>query len=201
MSQASPLITFCNWFSLLVVMNVCWMLMVILGAGIFGFIPATSTLLLMFRRYMNQGNKIGVRDFLSEWRKEFVVSNLVGLPIVLIMFSLGWYLSWALGSDIKVLQLVSLAILPLLIFLLMLLSASVIQGSVYRASAKQRWVLALGLLRNQPKLPFTLIIMSALCALVGLFSPIMFLLFGLTPAALLVIAWYIHSFPELNRSN
>ncbi|MPW31462.1 DUF624 domain-containing protein [Agarivorans sp. B2Z047] len=200
MSQASPLITFCNWFSQLVVMNLCWMLMVVLGAGVFGVIPATSTLLLMLRRYMNKDNKTGFIDFFGEWRKELVVSNIVGLPVVLIMFSLGWYLNWALGSDIELLQLLSLAILPLLAFLLMLLSASILQGSIYRASAKQRLSLALSLLRSHPGLPFTLLLVSALCVLVGLLSPIVFLLFGLTPAALLVMAWYIHKFPDLKKS-
>ncbi|EAQ63546.1 hypothetical protein MED121_20066 [Marinomonas sp. MED121] len=201
MSQASPLITFCNWFSQLVVMNLCWMLMLVLGAGVFGVIPATSTLLLIFRRFMNKGNKTGLTDFFCEWCKELVVSNVVGLPIILMMFSLGWYLHWALGSDTEILQLLSLAILPLLAFLMMLLSASILQGSIFRASAKQRWRLALSLLRSHPSLPFTLILVSALCVLVGLFSPIVFLLFGITPAALLVLAWYIHKFPDLNKSN
>jgi len=201
MSQVSPLITFCNWFGFLFLMNIYWMLMVILGGGIFGLFPATSALLLMLRRFINKDNKVGIKHFFIEWKKEFLVSNLVGLPIVLVMFSLAWYLLLAFESELQILQLVSLAIVPLLIFMMMFLSATVIQGSVFSSLVSQRWKLALGLLSHNLKLPFTLAVGSALCLMAGLFSPLIFLLFGISPAALLVMIWYVHCFPDLNRSS
>ncbi|UOQ84760.1 YesL family protein [Gracilibacillus salinarum] len=73
------------WISRLAILNVLWILGVITGLVIIGFAPATVALYTLLRRIVIQKQDVSViRSFLSVYKKQFVIANKYGLPIVML---------------------------------------------------------------------------------------------------------------------
>lgn len=69
----------------LIMLNLLWLLFTILGIGVFGFMPATASVYLIIRKWMN-GEEIGnlLAEFWEHFKTSFVKVNLVGLVFLLI---------------------------------------------------------------------------------------------------------------------
>lgn len=196
MNQTSIIVNICTWFSRLVWLNFCWIIFSLLGGLVFGVFPATTTLLIMMRRYLNGANRVTLKDFYLVWRSELITTNQTLLPLFLIALSIVWYLNWSLNSDYYTIQLLSLGLLPLLVFNCLFSCAVLIQASVYKLSVKQLWLQGLTLLRSVVSLPLIMLISVVVCLISSLIMPILALLFLISPGCLLTMAWYLHQFPE-----
>jgi len=196
MNQTSIIVNICTWFSRLVWLNLCWIIFSLLGGLVFGVFPATTALLIMMRRYLNGANRVTLKDFYLAWRSELITTNQTLLPLFLIALSIVWYLNWSLNSDYYTIQLLSLGLLPLLVFNCLFSCAVLIQASVYKLSVKQLWLEGITLLRSVVSLPLIMLISVVVCLISSLIMPILALLFLISPGCLLTMAWYLHQFPE-----
>lgn len=196
MDQTSIIVNICTWFSRLVWLNLCWIMFSLLGGLVFGVFPATTTVLIMMRRYLNGGNRISLKDFYSLWRAELITTNQSLLPLFLVAASIVWYLNWSMNNDYYYIQLMSLALLPLLVFNCLMTCAVLIQASVYRGPVKQQWLQGITLLSGVFSLPLIMLISVIICLIGSLIMPIFALLFLISPGCLLTMSWYLHHFPE-----
>lgn len=79
--------------SRLAMLNLSWFLMTVLGAGIFGFLPATLALVAVFRRYYQDKGEFKWLSF--AWRTYWVyLRKLFGVSFVFSLIGLSLFLSW-----------------------------------------------------------------------------------------------------------
>ncbi|WP_078555334.1 YesL family protein [Bacillus alkalicellulosilyticus] len=77
----------------IITLNVLWVFFVILGLGVFGFMPATVAVYSVTRRWLLGEDDVPMfKTFLFYYKKEFVKSNLVG--IIFMFFSYLVYLNF-----------------------------------------------------------------------------------------------------------
>ncbi len=150
MQTASPIVLLSTWISRLAWLNLCWMLFSLLGLLVAGVFPATTVVLQMIRRYLDGAARVSLSDFYREWRRELVRSNLSAWPLALVLFSLGWYLGEGLDAGSQLWQLLSLALVPLILLMAMGLLALLLQNSVYTANVTGSWANAAVLLQRLP---------------------------------------------------
>lgn len=70
----------------LIILNVLWFLFTIVGLVIFSFMPATASVYMIIRKWMN-GENLDNNVFLDFWKHfkaNFVKTNLVGLVFLII---------------------------------------------------------------------------------------------------------------------
>ncbi|EKF36557.1 YesL family protein [Bacillus xiamenensis] len=81
----SRMLRMCEWVMRLAYTNLLWLLFTLLGLGIFGFMPATTALFSVMRKWIQGHDQVKVfRTFWKVYREEFVRSNVIGAVLVII---------------------------------------------------------------------------------------------------------------------
>lgn len=81
----SRMLRMCEWVMRLAYTNLLWLLFTILGLGIFGFMPATTALFSVMRKWIQGHEQVSVfQTFWKVYREEFVRSNVIGVVLVII---------------------------------------------------------------------------------------------------------------------
>ncbi len=79
--------TFSLWVTRLAYVNILWILFTIVGLVILGFYPATTAMFAVIRKWVLGDPEIPVfKTFWSNYKKEFVKSNILGLFITIFAF-------------------------------------------------------------------------------------------------------------------
>lgn len=74
-----------EWITKLACANLLWLMFVMLGLGIFGFMPATSAMFAVARKWMHGETDIRLLPtFWHAYKSEFMRANLIGLGCVII---------------------------------------------------------------------------------------------------------------------
>jgi uncharacterized membrane protein YesL len=80
---------FSVWTMRFAYLNLCWVAFTVLGLFVFGFMPATTAMFAIVRKWINKEDDIRILStFWSIYRKEFVKSNGIGL----LLFAIGYFL-------------------------------------------------------------------------------------------------------------
>ncbi|MFS0654512.1 YesL family protein [Bacillus sp. 179-C3.3 HS] len=81
----SRMLRMCEWVMRLSYTNLLWLLFTILGCGLFGFMPATTALFSVMRKWIQGHEQVKVfRTFWNVYREEFFRANLIGLVLLMI---------------------------------------------------------------------------------------------------------------------
>lgn len=81
--------TISNWIIRLAYVNILWIAFSLLGLIILGFFPATAAMFAVIRKWVLGNEDIPIfRTFWTEYRKEFLKSNLLGI----FLSSIGYFL-------------------------------------------------------------------------------------------------------------
>ncbi|MGM0754591.1 MAG: YesL family protein [Bacillota bacterium] len=81
----SRMLLMCEWVMRLAYTNLLWLLFTLLGLGVFGFMPATTALFSVMRKWIQGHEQVKVfRTFWKVYREEFVRSNLIGVVLLMI---------------------------------------------------------------------------------------------------------------------
>lgn len=81
----SKMLRMCEWIMRLAYTNLLWLLFTMLGLGIFGFMPATTALFSVMRKWIQGHEHVKVfRTFWRVYREEFLRANLVGMILLMI---------------------------------------------------------------------------------------------------------------------
>lgn len=189
MMSTSPLINFCRWLSRLVWLNITWVLFTLLGGVVFGFFPATVTMCFIIRQYLNGAEKSTLKTMWTVFKREFLRSNKVGWAVLIPTLSLLWYVNWGIINLSELYSLIAISFFPLTLLLIALIYYLMIQVSIYDTDGiKNNFVSALSLLINDKQTFLMTILVGMILVLFGLFFPIIFLLFGLSPICFCTIA-------------
>ncbi|MDM5299145.1 YesL family protein [Bacillus pumilus] len=81
----SRILRMCEWVMRLAYTNVLWLLFTLLGLGLFGFMPATTALFSVMRKWIQGHEQVKVfRTFWKVYREEFFRSNLIGVILLIV---------------------------------------------------------------------------------------------------------------------
>ncbi|BDC55987.1 hypothetical protein TM2_26560 [Bacillus altitudinis] len=81
----SRMLRMCEWVMRLAYTNLLWLLFTLLGLGIFGFMPATTALFSVMRKWIQGHEQVSVfQTFWKVYREEFLRSNVIGVVLVTI---------------------------------------------------------------------------------------------------------------------
>lgn len=79
----------CVWITRLAYVNVLWVMFSLLGLIVFGFMPATSAMFAVIRKWIMGENDIAIfNTFWKAYRKEFFKSNLLGYILLVVGYVL-----------------------------------------------------------------------------------------------------------------
>lgn len=80
---------FSVWVTRLAYLNILWITFTLLGLGVFGFIPATVAMFATVRKWLHGEPDVPIfATFWTSFKKEFVMSNVLGYVIILIGYFL-----------------------------------------------------------------------------------------------------------------
>ncbi|WP_026958731.1 DUF624 domain-containing protein [Aliagarivorans taiwanensis] len=186
--MTSPLLSFVTWFSRLVWLNIVWLLLSILGGGVLGVFPATVAVLKGIEGYQQSGKAQSLPLLFGHWRAAFVDANKVALPLLVLLFSLGWYFNMAAGSDAPLLGLFSLALLPFMLLTLLLLASALLLVAMPVKPGLGLVRALLFTLVTQPALASVLAASMLFGSVMGWISPLYGLLLGWMPGLLALVS-------------
>ncbi|USK36733.1 DUF624 domain-containing protein (plasmid) [Bacillus sp. F19] len=187
-----------NWISKLFILQVCWLLFILIGLGIFGIFPATAAMFAISRKWIQGERDIPIfYTFKKYYFNDFSHANFSGWSMVTVGFILFFYLRLFKGLDGVIFDLLffSIVILSNIYIFMWLLWAPVFvhfQLSIIQMF-KTCFLLTLG---N----PFHAIAMLSSC---GLFYLLVKMIPGLIPflsfsVLAFVLMWF--SFQIFNRT-
>ncbi|WP_077623212.1 YesL family protein [Sediminibacillus massiliensis] len=85
----SGLARFADWFSRMAYINLMWIGFTIMGLVVFGFIPATTAMFSVMRKWIKGDLDSSVlKTFWGYYRQEFIKSNLAGVGMLIIGYVL-----------------------------------------------------------------------------------------------------------------
>lgn len=183
MQQANPLVIGCLWLTRLAWINVCWWLMTIAGLFVSGIAPASVVATQMMRRYLQGKNRVAFSEFASEWKSEWVRSNLIFLPLIILILSCCWVFSLIDRNQVSDwLVILMLSALPLALAIALLMVAMLLELSIWHCSVRQGWINGVLLFQQHPgvviitalsfSLIFALCLLKPICGVFFLFSPV-----------------------------
>ncbi|WP_407267894.1 YesL family protein [Radiobacillus sp. PE A8.2] len=74
-----------EWIMRLAYINLLWILLTVLGLGIFGFFPATIAMFTMIRKWLLGDFETPIsRTFWRTYKKEFIKGNVLGMLLIII---------------------------------------------------------------------------------------------------------------------
>lgn len=80
---------FCVWMTRLAYVNLLWIVFTILGLGVFGFMPATTAMFAIVRKWLLDEQEVPIMNtFWQQYKEAFIQTNLLGLVLVLIGYLL-----------------------------------------------------------------------------------------------------------------
>ncbi|TDQ42233.1 YesL family protein [Aureibacillus halotolerans] len=83
------LYSICEWIMRLAYVNLLWIGFTVLGLIIFGFGPATAAMFAVNRKWVRGEPEVAVfKTFWSEYKREFVRANILGVLLLLVGFIL-----------------------------------------------------------------------------------------------------------------
>ena len=98
--KINQLAQYLEWIMKLAYLNILWLGFTLLGIGIFGFFPATSTSFIMLKGFVIEGEtECTVKQFFVCFKKMFFRSNRLGFFCWLILGSLGFNLHLVITSE------------------------------------------------------------------------------------------------------
>lgn len=110
-------------------LNIYWIIFLLLGLGVFGFFPATLTLvtILSENKYQQQNFMELFASFWRLYKENFIRSNLYGSMYIVIAFAIYWSIITALSNNLQILY-------PWIILLLIVYVAHLAYSFVFKAT-------------------------------------------------------------------
>ncbi|MGO4937613.1 DUF624 domain-containing protein [Fundicoccus sp. Sow4_H7] len=110
-------------------LNIYWIIFLLLGLGVFGFFPATLTLvtILSENKYQQQNFMELFASFWRLYKENFIRSNLYGFMYIAIAFVIYWSTITALSNNLQILY-------PWIILLLIVYVAHLAYSFVFKAT-------------------------------------------------------------------
>ncbi|MBQ9273723.1 MAG: DUF624 domain-containing protein [Succinivibrio sp.] len=197
MSGSTPLELFCNWLCRLWWLNTAFLVLTLSGGLLFGLCPATVTVCLMLRRYLNGQHSVSAGQLWQVYRAEFVRANALGLTLLVPAFAAFWYCALAQHTKDTLLATASLALLPLGVFLALWCYSALVGQSIYAAGSLGAALKNGLILLGQGRVLVLTLICTLTVALTESALPLLALFVGLTPVLFTTVGllWYTH--PEL----
>lgn len=168
-----------------------------------GLFPATVVVCTVIRRYLNGANHVSIMGLLSEFRKEFVRTNIAGWAILLPILSVGWWIQTSVlhGSNLTATVTVAVGV-PFVILGMLLLYSTLVQMSIYSTVSTNADIRnGLVLLTKDWQAPLLGIGVFVGTVLTTVLLPIVSLFYFVTPSFLTTIAFLWWRKEELNTSN
>ncbi|MGE7856221.1 MULTISPECIES: YesL family protein [Bacillus] len=80
----------CEWVFRFAYVNLLWAVFTLVGLGLFGFMPATTAMFAVIRKWVLGDNEVPIfSTFWGSYRREFVKANLLGI----ILFIIGYLIT------------------------------------------------------------------------------------------------------------
>jgi uncharacterized membrane protein YesL len=98
-SFSNAVYSICDWIARLAYINLLWILFTLSGFVILGIFPATVAMLATLRQFLLKNHPPVFQTFWLYYKKEFIVSNKLGLMIVLIGLILSMNINFLQSSS------------------------------------------------------------------------------------------------------
>lgn len=180
--MSTPIVIACHWMCRLCWIHILMVVMTILGLGLFGVSPALVVGCLLLRRYLNGHNRITISMVWTEYKKEFIRANKVGLLLIFVSFVFFFYYSYGINVEGQLFNVIAKICIGLSVFTLcfgylVLVMMSVYDSKTVLASLQNGAIL----MRNYVVVGASILAFVA-TYLVEKFIPIIGLFYGYVPA-------------------
>lgn len=79
------LYTFGFWLARMMILNICWIILTLLGVGVFGIAPATVAMASIIHKWFSENKEVPiVKEFWKTYKKSFIKTNVLFLGWLLI---------------------------------------------------------------------------------------------------------------------
>jgi uncharacterized membrane protein YesL len=198
MKVQNPIVIFCIWTSRLVYLNVSWLILMLIGGGILGVAPATSTIAYAMKCFFQGQDKMTFSMLFKQYKSVFVRSNLTVGSVLLTALSLAWYLNFSIDFLTPKMTVVALSLLPIIFLLLMWsFSISVYVALYQQVNFSQDILGGLKVVLTELRVILLLAMMVLLIFSLASVLPVVVLLLGITPLVMTVVGGLFLSRPEL----
>lgn len=198
MQQDNSLVICCLWLTRLAWINLCWWMMIIAGLFVSGIAPASVVAMQMIRRYLQGKKRVYFSEFVSEWKNEWLRSNLILLPLLILVLGCYWVFSLINHNQISDwLVILMLSALPLAVAITLFMVAVLLELSIWSCSVKQGWINGVLLFQQHPGVVIITALSSSLILALCLLKPICGVFFLFSPVALISMICMMKIRPHL----
>jgi len=192
MQHNNALVIFCYWTSRVFALHIMFILLTITGGVVAGLAPATVTIAVMIRRYLNGAYHISFSEMWNCYKREFRRANKVTVFVILPALSLSWYVVHGLYLNNTVF-IIALMLVPTIALLAVFAYSMLVMMSIYDVdSFKGLLSNAFYLLLNN-KLNMLITALSlVLTSFIFITMPIFGLFFGLVPVLITTVSIYCY---------
>ena len=177
----------CEWIMKLFLLNVLWIGFTLIGFGVFGFFPATVAMFQLIMDWMNKKDTKMVTTFWNSYKSNFLKSNKMGLVIVLIGSILITDLQFFHRYDTLVFKVLYLMNLSMLLFYVVNCLYIIQTFNHFNVNTYQYFKYAILIGITNPIKTIMIIITFILSSLVFLIYPGLFIMFGGSGIALIMV--------------
>jgi uncharacterized membrane protein YesL len=171
----------------LFLLNVLWIGFTLIGFGVFGFFPATVAMFQLIMDWMNKKDTKMVTTFWNSYKSNFLKSNKMGLVIVLIGSILITDLQFFHRYDTLAFKALYLMNLSMLLFYVVNLLYIIQTFNHFNVSTYQYFKYAILIGITNPIKTIMIIITVILLSFVFLIYPGLFIMFGGSGIALIMV--------------
>jgi len=107
----------CEWITRFAFLNTIWIMLTLLGLGVFGFFPATVSMLVIVRKWLHKEEVDLIKTFWENYKLCFVRSNILGSILIGIWFVFYYDMVYFFKFNILITNILSLLLLLLLAIL------------------------------------------------------------------------------------
>lgn len=181
--MATSVVIGSTWLYRIAWLNICWIVMTLLGGVIFGVIPATVVVCVMARRYLNGISNITAGVVLRQFKNEFKRCNKSGLLVLLPLLALIWWCGWLVNNTNDLLGVMALTLIPIATLIAAMLFGTVVQMSLYQTTSV--WLdiqNGMQFIFGQGKTFIVSIMVLISCLVTAQLMPVLALFFYVSPA-------------------
>lgn len=190
----------CNKIMLLMYINLLWVIFTILGLGIFGLMPATTAVFAVAQQQI-QGNdtESTLGTFWKNYKKQFLFSNKVGILLLLIGYSLYFFLQF-----FHIFNFVIYILFATLLFCYFLMIIYIFPVLVYeenRADSAAYIKKAFTISLTNPVPTVMIILWAIACYLIYSIVPFLIVLFSVSTLAFIIMYYSDRIFNKLESEH
>ncbi|MBU9722969.1 MULTISPECIES: YesL family protein [Bacillaceae] len=185
-----------------VALNFLWLLFFILGLGIFGFMPATVALFSIIRDWLKGEKDIPLfSSYLKYFKLEFIRSNIVGLPFLVIFYVIYVnfsFVSYYYSDGVQLYIYIVLSAVAIVVLMTFVNLFSVMAH--YEFKGLQYIKVAVGLVFYNPFKTLMQVIWIMAYLLIAIFLPKLFIVIGVSVFAYILMGMNYTFFQRFNAA-